>query len=146
MAKSSRTYSIQDLTGEFSLTPRTLRFYEDQGLISPKRAGQTRVYSARDRARLAYILRGKRVGFTLKEIAELLDLYDLDDGKRIQQRAVLGKCRDRIGELKRQRKDIDLTIGELEEYCQAIEAALDDQAQQTGRKKPVAGDPGLATA
>lgn len=146
MAKTARTYSIQDLTGEFSVTARTLRFYEDQGLISPQRAGQTRVYSARDRARLAYILRGKRVGFSLKDIAELLDLYDLDDGKRLQQEAVLGKCRERIEELKRQRRDIDVTIGELDEYCQSIEQLLRDEGKQIERKKPHVGDAGLATA
>ena len=71
----NRTYTIRQLTKEFSVTARTLRFYEDEGLIAPERRGQTRIYSARDRARIILILRGRRVGFSLAEIREILDLY-----------------------------------------------------------------------
>ncbi|MEP1420301.1 MAG: MerR family DNA-binding transcriptional regulator, partial [Erythrobacter sp.] len=80
-------FSISDLTSEFGCTARALRFYEDEGLISPARVGLTRVYSKRDRARLAWIMRAKNVGFSLTEIREMIDLYDLDDG-RVEQRRV----------------------------------------------------------
>ncbi len=76
-----KSYTITDLCEEFSVTPRALRFYEDEGLISPRRQGLSRVYGWRDRARLAWILRGKRVGFSLAEIREMIDLYDLGDAE-----------------------------------------------------------------
>src|SRR3954453_19500622 len=83
---SGKTYTITHLCEEFGVTPRALRFYEDEGLISPRRQGLSRVYSWRDRARLAWILRGKRVGFSLSEIREMIDLYDVDDGRVAQRR------------------------------------------------------------
>ena len=76
----SDTFTITDLAGEFKITPRTIRFYEDKHLLQPSRQGLSRVYSRRDRARLQLILRGKRLGFSLAEIKEMLDLYDLGDG------------------------------------------------------------------
>src|SRR6202042_3633246 len=76
----SRIYTIRQLTKEFSVTARTLRFYEDEGLIAPERRGQTRIYSQRDRARIILILRGRRVGFSLAEIRGILDLYEMHDG------------------------------------------------------------------
>ena len=88
-------FTISDLTSEFGCTARALRFYEDEGLISPARVGLTRVYSKRDRARLAWIMRAKNVGFSLTEIREMIDLYDLDDG-RVEQRRV--RKRRRFGE------------------------------------------------
>src|SRR4051812_49724928 len=75
-------FSISDLCAEFAVTPRALRFYEDEGLISPERRGTVRIYSHRDRARLAWILRGKRGGVSLAEIREMIDLYDIGDGRR----------------------------------------------------------------
>lgn len=123
LGKESR-YSITDLASEFGVTSRTIRFYEDRGMLAPDRQGQTRIYSARDRARLAWILRGKRVGFSLGEIAEMLDLYDLEDGRVTQRQVTLNKCRERIKALRQQRDDIDLTIGELEEFCRILEDEL----------------------
>ena len=119
-----RVWSIRQLCREFDCTPRALRFYEDRGLLSPARRGATRIYSSRDRARLKLILRGKRVGFSLAEIGEMLSLYDREDGGATQMAASLGKFRERVADLRRQRDDLDKAIAELEEGCTWIEERL----------------------
>ena len=110
------TYTITELAREFDITPRTIRFYEDQGLISPKRegsCGRVRVYGARDRTRLKLTLRGKRLGLTLSEIKDLVDMYDSpkDSSAQLQRfLAVLGRHREM---LEQQREDLELTLSEI---------------------------------
>ncbi|MDR3521014.1 MAG: MerR family DNA-binding transcriptional regulator [Acidocella sp.] len=114
-ADSVALYSVSQLARQLGVTARTIRFYEDKDLISPQRAGTTRVYTHRDRARLMLILRGKRLGFSLREIKEFLDLYDVDPAHHVQLRQLLAAVRKRLAKLSEQRAAIDESLSELTE-------------------------------
>jgi DNA-binding transcriptional MerR regulator len=124
-----RTYSITELCKEFDVTPRTLRFYEQKGLLSPARRGWTRLFSYRDRARLKLILRGKRVGFSLEEIKEMLDLYNLRDGQLTQLRVASTKMRERLSALQTQRVELEHAIEDLERTVEIVDGMLKERAQ-----------------
>jgi DNA-binding transcriptional MerR regulator len=128
MAKTERNFTISELAREFAVTPRALRFYEDKGLLNPKRDGLNRVYSARDRGRLQLILRGKRVGFPLSEIKEILDYYDIGDGERTQMAACVKKFKARKAALLSQREDIEGAIQALEAGIANLEKRLAEPA------------------
>ena len=122
-----RTYTISELAAEFGVTPRAIRFYEDENLLSPTRQGQSRIYAPRDRARLALILRGKRVGFSLDEIKEMLDLYDVKDGQATQLAYTIKKFSERISSLERQRADIEHSLEELRAARARLEVMLSEK-------------------
>ena len=124
-----RTYSIRELAKEFDVTARALRFYEDKGLLSPQRNGQMRIYSGRDRARLKLVLRGKRLGFSLDDIREMMDLYDLEDGQVSQLTVTVEKLRSRIKVLERQKLDVELSIADLQAACGQAEDLLQQKIE-----------------
>jgi DNA-binding transcriptional MerR regulator len=126
----SRTYTIRQLTKEFSVTARTLRFYEDEGLIAPERRGQTRIYSVRDRARIILILRGRKVGFSLAEIREYLELYD--PGSTVKQLThARKKFAERIVALEKQKIEIDAAIVEIKRSIAEVDERLAGHADKT---------------
>ncbi len=113
-------YSIGDLAGQFGISTRAIRFYESKGLLAPERVGSNRIYTKRDRARLTLVLRGKRLGFSLEEIAEYLNLYDADPYQIAQTRLLLQKVEASIGELEGKKKDIEAALkdlGEIRSLC-----------------------------
>lgn len=115
-APDPQTWTIRDIGDEFGVTHRTVRHYEDLGLITPERRGTTRVYHRRDRTRLALILRGKRLGFPLEEIRTIIDLYDRPRGKASQLEYVLGQIDDRRRDLEQRRRDLEDALTELGEF------------------------------
>lgn len=125
-------YSVTELAEDLGITPRTLRFYEDKNLLNPRRAGNARVYTHRDRGRMILILRGKRLGFSLSEIREWLELYESDTAQVEQMRKLIGKAAGRLAALEQQRQDIDATITELTDIIGAAERHL---ATATGNSK-----------
>ena len=110
---SESLFSITELAEELGLTARAIRFYESKGLVKPRRAGMTRVYTHRERARLMIVLRGKRLGFSLAEIQEFLDLYDVDPTHESQAKLLLEGVRQRIAQMESQQHDLELTLDEL---------------------------------
>lgn len=112
---TDKTMTIRQMCDEYNVTPRTLRFYEAKELLFPIREGQKRLFTRRDRARLKLILRGKRFGFSLEEIRQLLDLYDMGDQQYTQFVRTFEVAQERLAELIAQREELDATIEELEE-------------------------------
>ena len=125
--------TITELAREAGVTARAIRFYESKGLLTPRRAGTTRIYTHRERGRLQLILRGKRLGFSLTDIGEYLDLYDADPTKHDQIVLLLDKVNNRIGELESQKADIDDTLKELSSVRAQALAAMDDESAQAAQ-------------
>lgn len=113
----SRTFSITELAQEFGVTNRTIRFYETEGMLTPLREGQRRIYRPRDRVRLKLILRGKRLGLSLQEIREIIDLYDAAKGEAGQLQLLLNKIESRRNDLEDKRQDIDVTLADLDDVA-----------------------------
>lgn len=133
--KDEKTYSISELAKEFDITTRSIRFYEDQGLLSPTRAGQTRIYSKRDRVRLKLILRGKRLGFSLSETGQLFELYDADKSSVTQLNTMLKLIEHKKSELQQQMDDIKVVLMELvtvEKRCRETLAEAKQQKNANG--------------
>jgi len=124
--EGARNFTITELAAEFDITPRAIRFYEDVGLLTPERAGRNRVYTQRDRTRLKLTLRGKRLGLSLQEIKQLVDLYDSPSDTTQQLTAFLGVLGEHRKLLERQREDIEITLAEIAQHetrCRSLLAA-----------------------
>lgn len=126
---SQTTYSISDLSKEFDITTRSIRFYEDQGLLKPKRRGQTRIYNLKDRVRLKLILRGKRLGFSLAETRRLFELYDADKNSVSQLHTMLELVEDKKVSLQQQMDDIKVVLMELNSAELQCRAALENSTE-----------------
>jgi DNA-binding transcriptional MerR regulator len=122
-----RFYTVPELAKDLGITPRTIRFYEQKGLVNPQRAGAIRIYTRQDRAKLLIILRGKRLGFSLNEIADYLDLYGADPTQAEQIKMLLGRVRERISDLEDQRQALDVTLDELRDIEQQSIDALEEK-------------------
>jgi DNA-binding transcriptional MerR regulator len=120
----TRTYSISDLASEFGVTTRTIRFYEEKGLLDPRREGTRRIYSPSDRTRLRLILRGKRLGLSLEESAEIVLMYGSPANNRKQLQKLIDTIREKRASLERQREELDLMLGELQHAEENYVAAL----------------------
>ena len=127
---TNETMTIREMCDAYDVTPRTLRFYEAKELLFPIREGQKRLFTRRDRARLKLILRGKRFGFSLEEIRQLLNLYDIGDQQVTQISKTYDLACDRLADMKRQREELDVAIAELEEQLEWGEQYLSSQEKQ----------------
>jgi DNA-binding transcriptional MerR regulator len=132
----SATYTISELAREFDVTTRTIRFYEDQGLLSPRRDGINRIFSTRDRVRLKLALRGKRLGFSLAEIRELFELYDISRDERRQLEEFLSRLERRRAHLEQQREDIEVMLNEINFFANQCRRMLKDVSEVTSSKSP----------
>ena len=129
-AQGARLLTVTELADQLGVTARAIRFYEDKGLITPARAGATRVYSKRETARMQLILRGKRLGFSLRDIKQFLDLYDVDPTHAEQHRQLLSRVRARKAELEKTRAAVSETLAELDDIERHTLLALGDDAGQ----------------
>ena len=135
-APEGREWTIAQLAEEFGVTHRTIRYYEDQGLISPERRGTHRVFRPRDRVRLGLVLRGRRIGFDLEKIRRIVDMYEDSPGEAGQLEFLLDEIAARRGELEQRRRDIEQTLAELDDVesrCRADLARLRDQQPRRAR-------------
>ena len=130
----SNTYTISELATEFGVTTRTIRFYEDQGLVSPKREGTARIFSNRDRVRLKLALRGKRLGFSLAEIRELFELYDVSRDERKQLEEFLARLERRRAHLEQQREDIEVMLNEISFFAGQCRRLLKEKPDSDSAK------------
>ena len=133
------TYTITELAREFGLTTRAIRFYEDHGLIAPTRVGRNRVYGNRDKVRLKLTLRGKRLGLSLSEIRELIDMYDAAKDEHAQVERLQQVLRKRRSILEQQREDIEVVLGEIAAFEEQCRNFLDGNGKASPRKSKVAG-------
>jgi DNA-binding transcriptional MerR regulator len=134
LAAKPQLHTVTQLAAELGITARTLRFYEGKGLITPSRLGTTRVYMARDRARMILILRGKRLGFSLREIAEYLDLYDTDPTQKTQNARLLKLVTARMNKLEQQRTALEEMLVELQNLKRHAESVLGDASMPSPPK------------
>ena len=123
--QDDETWTIREVAEEFDVTHRTVRHYEELGLITPERHGTTRIYHRRDKTRLGLILRGKRLGFPLEEIRTIIDLYDAPRGRRSQLEYVLAQIDERRTDLEQRRRDLDAALGELDRFEESCRTDLD---------------------
>jgi DNA-binding transcriptional MerR regulator len=131
------TFTISELAKEFGVTTRTIRYYEDQGLLSPQREGLSRVFSQRDKVRLKLALRGKRLGFSIAEIRELFELYDVSRDERRQLEEFLRRLERRRARLEQQREDIEVMLNEIDFFANQCRRLLRDTAAGNGGKVAV---------
>jgi DNA-binding transcriptional MerR regulator len=131
-----KTYTISDLAREFGITTRTMRFYEEKGMISPMREGQKRLYTSADRVRIKLILRGKRIGMTLQECVDVIDMYNPGHNNADQLHSLINTVKERREHLKRQKKDIDDMLAGLEEVQNLCERSLADETTDNPTTKP----------
>jgi len=134
---TGKQYSISDLAREFGVSTRTMRFYEEKGLVSPLREGQKRLYSSADRVRIKLILRGKRIGMTLQECVEFIDMYDPEHNNAEQLQSLVEDVKGRRERLLQQKKDIDDMLAGLDEVQDLCEASL-----AASRRKRATANPG----
>jgi DNA-binding transcriptional MerR regulator len=134
--EAARTFSITELAQEFDITPRAIRFYEDVGLLTPARDGRHRVYAQRDRTRLKLTLRGKRLGLTLQEVKQLVDMYESPSDTAQQLEAFLGVLHEHREQLQRQLEDIEVTMSEIAQHEARCRRLL---AEAAARRRPARG-------
>lgn len=132
-----RNYTIGDLAREFAITPRTIRYYEEHGILNPRREGRQRVYTRGDRTRLKLALRGKRLGLSLAQIKELLDMYDGMHNSPTQIREFLRVLAERRAALEQQRRDIEAVLAEIDQLEAQCHAALAEEAGREKARQPV---------
>ena len=128
-----KTYTISDLANEFDITTRTIRFYEEKGYINPKRNGTQRIYDASDRTSLRLILRGKRLGLSLEETADMIRMYSEPGGNRKQLKKFISRIGEKRAEMERKRMDIENTLDELKRVEERARAALKTYGDLDGR-------------